>query len=143
MLLAAVSNTLPQSITLVGVVVSGLSFIGLVRYGSRFLRSENIRAQLEEKNEIIKTHEQNIDALQRRLTIFEDEVRALTAQVRDASEQIANLQTKLDNSVQRYEELENYSAPKAITDLASRFDRQEAAINQLLTTLAPDGNSQN
>ena len=110
-----------------------LSFVGLVRYGSRFLRSETIRAQLEEKNEIIKTHEQNIDALEKRLSIFEDEIRALTAQVDKASTQIALLQSQLEEASKNYEGLEKYSAPAAFEILNQRFDNQEILLNRILS----------
>ena len=130
-------NSSAQLVTVAGVLLSGLSFLGLVRYGSRFLKSENIKAQMHEKDEIIKTHEQNIDALEKRLSIFEDEIKALTAQVDAASSQIAHLQSKLEASIQSYKKLEKYAAPSALDLLNTRFDKQEDLLQRLVINADP------
>ena len=132
-LFALSTSSLVQSLTLVGILVSAFSFLGLVRYGSRFLKSEHIKAQLEEKDDIIKTHEQNVEALERRLLIFEDEIKALTTQVDSASTQIAHLQSQLEEAIQNHKKLERYAAPTALELLNERFNTQEALLQKLVT----------
>jgi septal ring factor EnvC (AmiA/AmiB activator) len=114
LLLPAIAVALSPLAAAFGGIVAFFTFITSMLYLFRFIKATGIRAELDAKDEVIKTNQQTIKALGERLHTMdkdnEETIRRLTA----AEDLINDLKIKLDEQAAQYEVLKQYSAPEAI-----------------------------
>lgn len=120
-------------------VAALIGFVGLVIYSKRYLSAQSVKSQLEEKDDIINTNRESIEALRERVRVLEEELNRIATSAAKARVATDELRVQLNLCLQRYQELEKYTAPKLTEILISKLEKQndlfirvEIALGELL-----------
>lgn len=104
------------------------AFVVAALFLHRYVRNTDVRAQLEAKDQVIKTNQQTIESITQRL----DELETHSAQ---SDARIQTLETALDEAKRRYAALERYAAPKALNQVLALIDAQDLKLDALIVHL--------
>lgn len=106
-------------------ILGGLVILLGLFWAAQRLRAIPMAAQVEAKDAVISTWEQNAEADKSRIAALSDEVKGLRDELAQALRTIARLQGQV-------EQLEKFSAPEAV----ERFERQQGVMIGILRSLA-------
>lgn len=106
-------------------ILGGLVILLGLFWAAQRLRAIPMAAQVEAKDAVISTWEQNAEADKSRIAALSDEVKGLRDELAQALRTIARLQGQV-------EQLEKFSAPEAV----ERFERQQEVMIGILRSLA-------
>lgn len=104
------------------VVLNAIVVLALIIFGPKYFRAKNAEAQLSEKDQIIKTHQQTIDAFKDRSDSREADVEYLRGKVLAIEEAYSEAQSKIEGWKGRYEEQSKYTAPEAFEQIEHLID---------------------
>ena len=102
---AVVLLAIPTTIVALGTIVAGV----------RFIMAQSVRAQLEAKDETIRTQRQNNAANVERIAILERSVAAMKTDLGAAHEEIRRMRTELES-------VTKYAAPEAFKQIEGKLD---------------------
>jgi hypothetical protein len=114
-----------------GVPVIGGIVYALVRYGGAQVH----KAQVDEREEVIRLQKETIDAFEDRIGAFEVSVQELGTKLEGAEGKCRTLQTALDDALASHARLERYAAPQAVEALQRAFDSYAQASLGLVNTV--------
>lgn len=115
---------------LLGTIITVLGFVAVGVYARPFLKGRQIIGTLAEKDEVIKTNEQTIKAFEGRMGTLQAQIDGLVRAATTAEQKILQLQAQLDQSLDRYRELERYTAPQAVRRFQDALDEQSILRTQ-------------
>lgn len=105
-----------------GEVVTALVALGaFLAFMARVWPRMQLRAQLEAKDEILKTKDEKIAALEGRLATVQDDVRGLQDRAGRAEDRVLVLERELAGAAARYDEAMRYTAQPALERLEASF----------------------
>lgn len=131
-----------EVLTLVLAVLGAVPVLGgvvyaLVRYG----QAQVHRAEIDDRDEVIRLQKETIEAFEDRIGAFEATLETVNAKLDAAERSCSSLQAQLDEALAAHARLERYAAPEAVKSLQERFDTYAEAsldlLRELLGRVAP------
>jgi hypothetical protein len=120
-------------VALAGLIIALFGLYRAGRFAWRYLRSDDLKGQLEAKDVVIETNRQTIESFKLRIDMLEGDMNRVLANAEASAkkleERLGSLQVSLDSAIERYRELEQYAAPEAV----KRFSEQQQADFEALT----------
>lgn len=97
--------------TLAGLFMTIVTIVGLGLGAGRYLRGQSVKSLVDQKNGIIDTLNQTVEALEKRLEVLEHAVAEEQKRSNVQQEKITELEHKLQAEQDLRRELERYTAP--------------------------------
>jgi len=107
---------------------AALGFLAISIYGWRYISTRAQHGELAAKDEIIRTSDQTVHALQTQLDVIKAEL-AVTA------DKVRRLEAQLIEAVDKRKELEQYTAPAAVEAFHRRLDNDEKSLDEMIEIL--------
>lgn len=120
-------------------VTTIIALLGTIWFTRGFISGTKLHGQLTAKDEIIRTNEQSITALERRLATLEGDFKGMVAENNQLRSEVDQLRKELADSRSRYDELrkisDRYAAPEAVArfeaQLTANYNKLEAIFAKL------------
>lgn len=126
--LASLIAHVPDAFAVLGVLFGAITLVGLGVYARRFLEGESVKSLLDQKDEVIETLNQNVEALVGRVELLERAVQEEQMKSVQQQAKITELENKLALEEKLRHELEQYTAPKLADEVLARLDRIDAKL---------------
>lgn len=89
--------------------------------GPRAIKVATLRAQLREKDAVIRTREQTNEALESRLDVLEADLDDMRTQIKADRAKITELERDVTDYRARYEEMQRFAAPEALAEVSKQI----------------------
>lgn len=107
---------------------AAIGFLAISVYGWRYIATRAAHGELAAKDEIIRTSEQTVHALQTQLDVIKAEL-AVTA------DKVRRLEVQLAEALDKHKELQEYTAPAAVKAFHRRLDEEESTFDEMIEIL--------
>lgn len=128
LLLAKSTFSLSGVATIIGAVAAVGVLVFAAIYAVRYVKATGAQAELEAKDDIIKTNQQTIEALDQRLRTLIEEHEETVRRLKAAENLIRSMKGTIEERDAQYEALKQYTAPGAVKEMRGLMEAQTEMI---------------